>query len=128
MGRIVEIECIGDDVVQMSRMYGTIAEDCGRSDIKDFLDLGKLFRPWIAKICGEDEKFGFKRDFVKCIKDYSRSNSVGSRGVYAVYDLEPGIYDSYGHRCGRRYFRVTGNLNIEYITKSEVLACLRKTA
>ena len=37
---------------------------------------------WVAKITGEDNKYGLAREFVAYKKDYSSANSVGSRGVF----------------------------------------------
>lgn len=49
---------------------------------------------WVAKINGIDEKFGFKREFLRPKTDYTLSNSKGSRGIYLNFFLEYGnIYD-----------------------------------
>ena len=49
---------------------------------------------WVAEIVGLHPKYKLDRAFLPYKKDYSRSNSVGSRGVYANYILEAGhIYD-----------------------------------
>jgi hypothetical protein len=51
-------------------------------------------KPWVAKIIGTDPKWGLKREFCQGIKDYSGSNSVGTRGIKTVWLIsEPGIYE-----------------------------------
>ena len=41
-------------------------------------------KPWVARILGRHERFGFDRKFVAGITDHSHSNSTGSRGVWSV--------------------------------------------
>lgn len=49
---------------------------------------------WVAEIVGVSAHFGIERQFVRCNKDYSKANSVGSRGVYAFYVVESGkVYE-----------------------------------
>lgn len=82
---------------------------------------------WVARIYGLDDKWGFKRKFVKAQVDFSEANSQGSRGIFAYYALESGIYevnDRYRWRKVRRYFcKVIGKDIIE-ISKDEVLCLL----
>ncbi len=91
--------------------------------------LGKPFknRAWVCRIDGLDEKFGLKRVFLRpASTDYSKSNSVGSRGVYLNFLLEYNkIYevsspDSW--KSTSRYFiKVTEDGKNE-IKKDEVIA------
>lgn len=80
---------------------------------------------WVAEIVGPDAKFGFDRQFVKPRKDYSKANSVGSRGVYNWYVIESGRYyevkEQTSWRRGDRYFiKVTENGDVQRVAKSEV--------
>lgn len=51
-------------------------------------------RCWVAQITGYDSRYGYKREFVSPSKmDFSQANSAKSRGVYAIYKLEPGVYE-----------------------------------
>jgi len=45
-------------------------------------------RSWCAKITDLDPKYKWKREFLKGMKDYSNSNSKGSRGVTSTYILD----------------------------------------
>ena len=51
-------------------------------------------KPWVARITGLDPKYGLKREFVQGLRDYSGSNSMGSRGIETTWLItEPGIYE-----------------------------------
>jgi hypothetical protein len=52
-------------------------------------------KPWVARIVGRDPKFGLARQFVEpVLRDYSKSNNVGSRGTEYIWELsEPGLYE-----------------------------------
>lgn len=84
-------------------------------------------RPWVAAITGLDERYGFRREFIRGQKDYSLANSVGSRGVYVYYPLKPGIYEVHERltwKKTRRYFiRVEGE-EMQEIDRKEVEAWL----
>lgn len=91
----------------------------------------KLFgkRPhgfWIAKITGTDPKYGFNREFLPYKKDYSESNSKGSRGVYAYYILESGIYYEIKEQISwnrtKRYFcKIDESGDIITVNKEEII-------
>lgn len=85
---------------------------------------------FVAEITGFHPKFKYERQFMRCKKDYSKSNSKGSRGVYAFYILESGkIYDvlePYSWKKSHRYFcTIDDNGNIEILTKEQVNQCLK---
>jgi hypothetical protein len=85
--------------------------------------------PWVARILGRHPKFRFDRDFVRGMKDYSKANGAGSRGVYSTYWLEPGIYEVAEKRSwgsSRRYFCVVYNGEVTEIPEGEVDAWLEK--
>lgn len=80
---------------------------------------------WVAEITGTDHKYGFDREFLRGRKDYSKANSIGSRGVYLWYILESGRYYEVKERTSwsgsDRYFvKVTMGGDIERVSKSEV--------
>lgn len=50
-------------------------------------------RPWVARITGPDPRYGLAREFVRGATDYSRANSVRSRGVRTFYALPDGLYE-----------------------------------
>jgi hypothetical protein len=120
---ILELELRGDDVRQLARMYkylgNEVAPDLGNS----------IFNippaAWVAEIIGTDPKYKFNRQFLRFKKDYSRANSVGSRGVYANYILESGkVYEIKDHK-DRYYCTVTDNGNIVRLSEDEVKECLK---
>lgn len=99
---VLELELVGDNVVQMCRMWTRITDDLAPG-------LGKATfgscppSAWVAEITGRDSKWKYARKFCKFNKDYSRTNSKGSRGVYAIYILEDGkLYEVKNRK--RRYF------------------------
>jgi len=79
---------------------------------------------WVAEIAGKSDRYGYERQFLKCKKDYSKSNSTGTRGVYVFYILQSG--HCYEVKCriswkrGDRYFcRIEGTELIR-MSKEEV--------
>lgn len=121
----IELELRGDDVRQLGKMYASIGDD-----IVPGLGTSIFSIPpsaWVAEITGTDPKLKFKREFLRFKKDYSRSNSVGSRGVYANYILESDhIYDVKDHK-DRYYCTVTDNGNIVRLSEDEVREWLKNT-
>lgn len=78
---------------------------------------------WCAEILGYDSRFGYQRGFLKYKKDYAHSNSVGSRGVHAIYLLEEGrLYEV--KEWKDRYFCIVQNWEIHKIDKTEVVKWL----
>jgi hypothetical protein len=81
---ILCLEAIGDNAISMSRQASLVSVHMG---------LGKL-APWVAEIVGTHPTFGFAREFLSPLRDYSEANSVGSRGVFLYYQLGVGkIYE-----------------------------------
>jgi hypothetical protein len=91
-------------------------------------------RPWVARITGFDEEYGYRREFLRGQWDYTNASSTGLRGVMAYYTLKPGLYQvnertSWKHT--RRYFILvedTGLFDAEYreISQEEADEWLRK--
>jgi hypothetical protein len=93
----------------------------------DYLGRDKS-RPWIARLIGLDETYGFKREFVRGQIDYSQSNQIGSRGVYIYYPLKEGLYEVNERETWtrvRRYFIRVQGMTITEIAREEALACLQ---
>lgn len=131
MGKaVVRLELVGDDTHQRMILAKKQLRGAGL-DVEAavlFEGMGKG-RPWIARLTGLDPRFGYRREFVRPAgKDYSEGNSIGSRGVYAYYLLDPGLYEvsarlSWKRR--RRYFlRVDEAGNKQEIDEEEVRRCL----
>lgn len=84
-------------------------------------------RPWVARLIGFDERLSFTREFVRGQIDYSRANSVGSRGVYLYFPLKDGIYEVNARETWkrtRRYFLRVEDAKMDEISREEVVQCL----
>lgn len=85
-------------------------------------------RPWVARLFGFNDYYGYDREFMRARWDYSNANSTGSRGIYALYALEPGVYEvneRISRKRQRRYFILVAETELhdaEYweITQEEV--------
>lgn len=124
----LKIEAIGDDTEQ----FITHIRKLSRSLARDFI--GEIpRRSWCAEIAGRDERFGYRRVFLRYKRDYRESNSKGSRGVYKFYILESGhIYEVSAPKSWRhvdRYFcKVTEDGGIVRLSANEVDAWLMNGA
>jgi len=63
--------------------------------------------PWVAKLVGFSDQYGYEREFMRFRRDFSAASSTGNRGIWRYYALEPGVYQvnertSWKHV--RRYF------------------------
>lgn len=88
-------------------------------------------KPWVARLTGLDDHYGFARQFVRAYGDYSKSSGTGARGIWLHYALDDGIYEvnermSWHHV--RRYFVRVSHATVTEIPRSEVLACLSATS
>lgn len=82
-------------------------------------------RYWVARISGRDPRYKWQRQFLRGLKDYSKSNSVGSRGIMVTYLLDSGhVYEVKQPVSWKRsehyYCRVTGDGGIVRIADTEV--------
>ncbi len=118
---VLELEWIGENIDAHCRLYDKQLKLVGA-------ELGfKSNRPWVARITGPDTRYGLAREFLRGQIDYSRANSVGSRGVYLYFPLKDGIYEVYRHETwerSRRYFIRVEGMQITEITREEVEQCL----
>jgi len=85
--------------------------------------------PWVARLLGLDPHWGFRRQFLRGIRDYSRGQEHHTRGVYLYFALPPGLYEVYrptSWRHSERYFvRITDDGRLHEITREEAIACLK---
>lgn len=80
---------------------------------------------WCAEIVGRDPKYKYARRFLPFKKNYSQSNSVGSRGVRAIYMLEENkIYEV--KEWKERYFCTIRDWAICRISEYEVNEWLKE--
>jgi hypothetical protein len=87
--------------------------------------------PWVARLLGLDDQYGFAREFVRGYTDYSKASGTGAHGIFIYYALEDGIYEvnkrlSWKHV--KRYFIRVLDGTITEITREEVLQCLTTTS
>lgn len=129
---VLKLEIIGDNyyAYKSARDKGE-ARDIPRMErYADMMGRDRS-RPWIARITGLDEKYGFAREFLRGQKDYSQANSTGSRGVYVYFPLKAGIYEvneRLSWKNTRRYFCRVENAEIIEITKDEVVGWLTRNS
>lgn len=125
---IHKIELIGDGNLATCRMYARVFDMCLPA-IKPFFSVPARY--WIAEITGRCPKYGYARTFLPFKRDYSQSNSKGTRGIQAVYILESGkvyeLKEAVSWKNSDRYFaRVTEQGTLARISKEEVDAWLTK--
>ncbi len=92
MKNVLNLELFGEDVRSEFKIYRDIF---GLYDAERVFDtfIGTPPRSsWVAEIMGPDEKYQFNRRFLHAKLDYRKSNSKGSRGVFAEFVLESGHY------------------------------------
>lgn len=128
MKAILEIEAIGDGNDQQIKLYSRVANLAAPG-------LGGYFKCpasyFVAQIIGRDPKYKWSRIFLRGKKDYSRSNSKGTRGVYIYYELESGsVYDvkkPVSWKNTDRFFCfVDDDGNINRIEENEIEKCLKR--
>lgn len=124
----IKIEAIGDDTDQLLRAYANFTNSLvpGLGDMTFGTNNGKP-KPsyWVAQITGVHQVFHYERKFLKGKKDYTYSNSKGSRGVYVYYLLESGnIYEVKSpvswKRTERYFCIVTEDGEIQRVNKEYV--------
>lgn len=83
--------------------------------------------PWVARLIGLDDTYGFAREFVRAQADYSNASGTGGRGIMLRYALADGIYEvnervSWKHV--KRYFVRAQDGVFETVTREQVLKWL----
>lgn len=69
----------------------------------------KKHKSWVAKVTGEDSKYGFKREFINAVE-------------YGVWELNDGVYNFKDASKDSQEFIVVANGEIKEIDKEEVLS------
>lgn len=116
MKGILILELFGEDTRQLCKIYHKMFEVVGGGDFGMILFDAHCGIPplssWVAEVTGPDEKYGLARTFLRGKMDYSKSNSVGSRGVFVEYILSPGkVYEVKSQETwcrASRYFCTVG--------------------
>lgn len=126
---VLPLEIIGDNYYAYKRdlANGKARENPRIEKYGEMMGRDKS-RPWVARITGLDDKYGFKREFQRGQRDYSKANSIGSRGVYEYFALPTGIYEVHERltwKRTRRYFIRIEQAEIMEISREEVESCLR---
>lgn len=111
-------------------------EMIGAYGSKEYIGGWNKSKPWVARIHGFHDYYGYDREFMRARWDYSQANSTGSRGIYALYALEPGVYEineRISRKRQRRYFILVADTELhdaEYweITQEEVDEWLKENA
>lgn len=121
----LKIEAIGDNTYQYTKLWTGILNS-GMPGLGDMLtgDAPKS-ACWVSQIVGFDPKYKYVRQFVKGKKDYTHTNSKGSRGVFVYYILESGyVYEVSSPRTWSRIDRyfctVTDDGEIRRVNKEYV--------
>lgn len=123
------LELFGEDTRQLYKIYRGIFEVGGGDFGRCVFDKNFGMPPrssWVAEITGPDERYRLSRVFLRAKIDYSKSNSRGSRGIFAEYILSPGkIYEVKSQETwgrSRRYFCTVGD-DGDIIEIDEETAC-----
>lgn len=129
---VLKLEIIGDNYYSYKRdlANGEAREIPRMERYAEMMGRDKT-RPWVARITGFDKKYGFKREFQRGQRDYSKANSIGSRGVYEYFALKSGIYEVHERptwKRTRRYFIRVEGAEIMEVSHEEVEGCLLKSA
>ena len=116
------IEMIGDNNYQYG-IYANSMTSMATGERCDLFTIPK--RSWCARIIGVHPKYRWEREFLKGMKDYSGSNSKGSRGITCTYILESwNVYEikaAISWRSEERYFCfVDGHGEIKKISEDQV--------
>lgn len=130
MKATLKLELFGDNTRQQFRFYTNMIDSVlpglGRVTMGDNIPPSS----WAAEIVGSHDKYKYDRKFLRFKKDYSASNSKGSRGVFAWYILESGKYydikESVSWKNCHRYFaKVNDDGDILRVEESEVREWLK---
>jgi len=125
----LKFEAIGDNISQMMRLYRWITDQALGKGAGDVV-VGHISSGWVAEITGKDKKYKFRRHFLRGFKDYSKTNSAGSRGVFISFFLdEDKLYEAcYRVTWGsaRRYFCIIKNGCIIELSEKEAREWLKQ--
>ena len=112
---ILELEMRYDNIVQQMRFNKKLTASIIHDPSALAVWAGSKGSPWVSEL---------GHGIVHYKKDYSRSNSNGSRGVYAVYTLEEGkVYEV--NAWSERYFCTVRDWQVVRLENEEVEAWLK---
>jgi hypothetical protein len=125
---LLKIECIGDNISSQCKFY--------TKQINSMISgLGSLVfgetpeRYSVYEVYYDRKNYSIKKVKLYPKKDYSKANSVGSRGVYAFYFLENGkmyeVKEPTSWRNTEHYFCKIENNELLRMTPEEAIKCLR---
>lgn len=100
----------------------------GAAEYHALKGLVRLPRPYVAKLVGLSERFGFEREFVSPFTDYTSANAPGSRGVELNYFLGPGLYEvreRLSWKRWRKYILLYDGINDVEVTEEQARGWLR---
>jgi hypothetical protein len=95
--------------------------------VSEVTGAGYRYHPWAARLTGLCPKYGFRREFINGIKDWTHVKKAkrGERwpGVYIYYAVPPGLYEI-NHRMSkgrqyREYILVLEGGELKTISKDE---------
>lgn len=124
----LSLEVIGDDTLALLRQTQQTAGMVSGPVAASFFAPGRDASPWAARLNGVTIGGKFRREFLRGQKDYSRANSIGSRGVYLHYSLPPGVYQVHEKTAWqnfRTYFLLSQAGRTQEITRQEAVVWLK---
>lgn len=86
---------------------------------------------YVAEICGFHNIYKYERKFLKGKRDYTLSNSKGTRGIYVYYVLDSNIIYEVRYKTSwksqQQYFIKTDNIgNYEKIDEQGVISWIKE--
>jgi hypothetical protein len=122
----LSLEAIGDDQVARLQGYAQMLQTIAPAQAGAFRAPRR--QPWVAHLTGLCSRYGLRRVFLRGQKDYTKANSVGSRGVYCFYTLEEGLlYEVHALLSWQRAERYYCQIRLDQpfrLTYDEVVQCL----
>jgi len=127
---LLKLECIGDNVRAQTQFYtrniNSLIPGLGTLTFGEMPDRYFVYEVWYDR-----KNYDIKKQKLYPKKDYSKANSVGSRGIYAFYFLENNkIYEikkPISWKSSDHYFcKIENDLEIR-LTPEETLKCLKNT-
>lgn len=133
MRAVLKLEIIGDNYIQRLRLIDSGKAPCPhiREFVKTIRYGRKKFRPWVARIVGRDEHYGYARQFITGMRDYTDANPIGSRGIFEYFALTDGVYEvneTMALGRARRHFIRVNEGAIAEISKEKVERWINTTS
>lgn len=128
MRAVLELEFIGADHFAYKQFGERVNPSYER---RKWQMTKKGMRPWVARITGHDPRYGYAREFLHPVYDYTRATTTGARGIYLMYGLRPGLYEvneRISWQNHRRWFARVEGLEMTKITREELEECLNDTS